>query len=209
MVQRLLAAHVPLDNITLLILTHAHPDHVSGFPLFMEKIWLAKRRRPIPVCGPQSALEAARRTFEAFDTRGWQGLPEIDWTDVPPTEGAKVWTDEHWRITAGPGSHTVPSIALRLESVRGGGVAAYSSDTSRSDLVARMADAADVLVHEATGDFRGHTSAQDAAHVARQAGVGRLILVHLPPVIPEEDLAEARDSFPNLEVGRDGAVYSF
>ena len=70
-VQRLLAAGIDLDRISLLILTHAHPDHVSGIPLFMEKIWLAKRRRPIPVCGPQSALDSARGAFEAFDTSGW------------------------------------------------------------------------------------------------------------------------------------------
>jgi len=50
-VQRLLAAGLDPNAISLLVLTHAHPDHVSGFPLFMEKIWLAKRRRPIPVFG--------------------------------------------------------------------------------------------------------------------------------------------------------------
>jgi ribonuclease Z len=88
-------------------------------------------------------------------------------------------------------------------------VAAYSSDTARSDVVARLSESADLLVHEATGDFRGHTSPQDAAHVATQAGVGRLVLVHLPPELSVTDLAEARDSFARLEVGEDGAVYSF
>lgn len=207
-VQRLLAAGLDPNRISLLVLTHAHPDHVSGFPLFMEKIWLAKRRRPIPVHGPQEALDAARRALEAFDTRGWEGLPEIEWCAVPLLEGASVWSDERWRITAAPGHHTVPTLALRVEE-RGSGVAAYSSDTARSDVVARLAESADLLVHEATGDFRGHTSPQDAAHVASQAGVGRLILVHLPPEISESDLAEARDSFARLEVGEDGAVYSF
>jgi ribonuclease Z len=207
-VQRLLAAGLDPDGISLLVLTHAHPDHVSGFPLFMEKIWLAKRRRPIPVHGPREALDAARRAFEAFDTSGWKGLPEIEWCAVPLLEGASVWSDERWRITAAPGSHTIPSIALRVEA-RGSGVAAYSSDTARSDVVARLAESADLLVHEATGDFRGHTSPQDAAHVASQAGVGRLILVHLPPELSATDLDEARDSFARLEVGEDGAVYSF
>lgn len=207
--QRLLAAGLALDRIELLILTHAHPDHVGGFPLFMEKIWLAKRRCAIPVAGPSSALDAARRAFEAFDTSGWHGLPEIEWRAVAMEEGTPVWTDDPWRITAGPGSHSVPAIALRVESVPGGGVAAYSGDTARSDAVARLAEAADVLVHEATGDLRGHTSAQDAAHVASQAGVGRLILVHLPPTIPSSDLAEARDSFARIELGKDGTAYTF
>lgn len=208
-VHRLLAAGIDPGAIDALILTHEHADHVSGFPLFMEKIWLAKRSRPLSVCGPRSALDQARRIFEAFDTSGWQGLPEIRWAEVPLREGARVWENECWRITASPGKHSVPVIGIRVENVRDGGIAVYSSDTERSDVIARLADAADILVHEATGDFKGHTSVQDAAHVATQAGVGRLVLVHLPPEIDPSDLAEAQASFKALELGEDGASFSF
>lgn len=208
-VQRLLAAGIDLDRISALVLTHEHPDHVGGFPLFMEKIWLAGRRRPVAVCGPGSALTQARRIFAAFDTSGWEGLPDIDWRTIPLAEGERVYGDDEWRITGAPGTHGVPVMAIRVEDLRGGGVAAYSADTSRSDSVARLAQGADILVHEATGDFRGHTSPQDAAHVALQAGAGRLVLVHLPPDTPAQQLAEARSSFPALEVGEDGASYDF
>ena len=208
-IQRLLAARCDPDDIAVLVLTHEHPDHVGGFPLFMEKLWLAKRHRPIPVCGPGPALEQAKRIFEAFDTSGWEGLPEIEWHVAQLDEGAEVWSDTHWRITGAPASHGVPALALRVEDLRGGGVAVYSADTARSDAIARLADAVDILVHEATGDFKGHTSPQDAAHVALQAGVGRLVLVHLPPETPADDLAEARGSFPELYVGEDGARYRF
>jgi ribonuclease Z len=208
-VQRLLAAGASLDDLDLLILTHAHPDHIGGFPLFMEKVWLAKRRRPLDVRGPAPTLEVARRSFEAYETGGWEGLPEIRWHPVPMREGATVWSDDRWEITAAPGQHSLPVIGVRVVDRRGGGVAAYSSDTSRSDAIARLAEGADLLVHEATGDFDGHTSLQDAAHVARQAGVGRLVVVHLPPEIPEDELREARQSFPELYVGEDGAEYGF
>jgi ribonuclease Z len=208
-VQRLLAAGADPGGVDLLILTHAHPDHIGGFPLFMEKIWLAKRHRPLDVCGPAPTLEVARRSFEAYETGGWEGLPEIRWHAVEMREGAEVWRDDRWEITAAPGQHSLPVIGVRVVDVRGGGVAAYSSDTSRSDAIARLAEGADVLVHEATGDFGGHTSLPDAAHVARQAGVGRLVVVHLPPELPEEDLREAQASFPELYVGEDGALYEF
>lgn len=208
-VHRLLAAGIDLSSITALVLTHEHADHVGGFPLFMEKIWLAQRRHPIPVCGPRPALEQARRCFESFDTSGWEGLPEIRWHPVALEEGARVWEDEHWRVTAAPGRHSVPVIGLRIEDAQGDGVVAYSSDTERSDAIARLADGADLLVHEATGGFSGHTSVQDAAHVAVQANAGKLVLVHLPPEIPEADLAEARVSCEALELGEDGASYPF
>lgn len=208
-VHRLLAAGIEPDLIDALILTHEHADHVSGFPLFMEKVWLAKRSRPLPVCGPRAALDQARRVWEAFDTSGWKGVPEIRWKVVPLEEGAEVWDNDHWRITAAPGSHSVPVIGLRVEDRRHGGIVVYSSDTERSDAIARLAAAADILVHEATGDFSGHTSVQDAAHVALQAGVGRLVLVHLPPETAPADLEEARASFAALELGEDGASYPF
>ena len=208
-IHRLLAAGLEIDRIDGLILTHEHPDHVGGFPLFMEKIWLAGRRRPIPVCGPRPALDQARRIFAAFDTSSWEGMPEIEWRTVSLEEGAGVWDDSHWRVSAAPGKHSVPVIGLRVEAANDGGIAAYSSDTERSDVIARLADGADLLVHEATGGFGGHTSVQDAAHVARQANVGRLVLVHLPPEIAESDLADARSSFGEIEVPSDGSAYSF
>jgi ribonuclease Z len=208
-IHRLLASGGDPDRIAALIITHEHADHVGGFPLFMEKIWLAKRRRPIPVCGPGPALSQARRIFEAFDTSRWEGLPKIEWHTVSLDEGATVWSDSHWHITAAPGRHSVPSMGIRVQDAREGGVVAYSSDTSRSDAIARLADAADILVHEATGDFSGHTSPQDAAHIAAQAGVGRLVLVHLPPELDERDMSEARASFAEIHVGEDGASYHF
>ncbi len=208
-VQRLLTAGIAPASIDALLLTHEHADHVSGFPLFMEKIWLAERSRPLPVCGPRAALDQARRIWESFETGGWKGVPEIRWLEVPLREDAAVWASDRWRITGAPGIHSVPVMGIRVERHDGGGAVAYSADTERSDAIARLADAADVLVHEATGSFSGHTSVQDAAHVAAQAGVGKLVLVHLPPEMDEEDLEEARQSFPALELGQDGASYSF
>lgn len=207
-VQRLLAAEVELDHVQALVVTHEHPDHVSGFPLFMEKIWLAQRRRPIPVYGPAPALSQARRVFEAFDTSGWKGLPEIRWREVPLEEGASVLEDDRWKVTASPGTHSVPVIALRVEA-KGGGSVAYSCDTERSDAVTRLARGADVLVHEASGDYGGHTTAEGAARVAAEAGAGRLVLVHLPPEVGEEELRAARGHFERTELGEDGARYGF
>src|SRR4051794_752484 len=45
-VQRLLAAGIPVGRISALIVTHEHPDHVGGFALLMERLWLAGRRHP-------------------------------------------------------------------------------------------------------------------------------------------------------------------
>jgi ribonuclease Z len=208
-VQRLLVAGIDLAAIRLLIITHEHPDHVSGFPLFMEKMWLARRREPVPVCGPAPAITVARTLFGTFDTSGWKDLPPIQWREIPLEEEATVWTDEEWRIIASPGKHSVPVLGIRIEDVTDGGVLAYSADTERSNAIVRLANGADILVHEATGSFAGHTSPAGAAEVAREAGARKLVLVHLPPEPSAAELERAVAIFPAVELGSDGARYSF
>ena len=210
-IQRLMAAGVALERIGALIVTHEHADHVSGFPLFMEKIWLAGRRAPIPVHGIAPALAQARRAFESFDTSGWEGLPEIEWREVAEEEGASVLEDEGWTITAAPGKHSVPVVGLRVEDRRRGGVVAYSCDTEPHPPIRELARGADILVHEATGDYEGHSSAAQAAQVAADAGAGRLLLVHVPPAsqLTEATLRDARGTFAALEVGEEGGRYEF
>lgn len=207
LIQRLLAAGLDLGTLDALILTHAHPDHVSGFPLLMEKLWLAGRRRPLPVYGPASALSQARRIFEAFDTSGWQGLPEIQWHEVEEEPGAEVLASEAWTVTASPVEHSVPTIGLRFSSSDERSVA-YSCDTAPSENVADLAREADVLVHEATGHMPGvHSSAEEAAEIAARAGAHRLLLVHLPPGLTDGDLADARTRFTETELGEELGVY--
>jgi ribonuclease Z len=208
-VQRLQAAGIDLGHVDALVVTHEHADHVSGFPLFMEKIWLSGRRRPIPVHGPAPALSQARRCWESFATGGWKDVPEILWREVALEEGAAVLESEAWRITAAPGTHSVPVVGLRVEDRRGGGVAAYSCDTEESEAIARLARGADLLAHEATGGFGGHTTPEGAARVAARAGAGRLVLVHLPPEVSAGELARAREVFPGVELGADGQRHPF
>ena len=206
-VQRLMASNLSLDTISALIVTHEHPDHVSGFPLFMEKIWLAGRRRPIGIYGIKPAIDQARRCFETFDTSRWEGLPEIHWQEVAHHEAAMVLETDAWHVVASPGHHSVPVIGLRVTSKISKRVVTYSCDTEPFEPIERLAAGADILVHEATGKTPGHTSAVQAAKIAKRAGVWRLVLVHLPPVL--NDLHEAQAIFESTEAGKDGGEYLF
>jgi ribonuclease Z len=208
-VQRLLAASIDLDSIAGLIITHEHPDHAGGFPLFMEKIWLAGRRRPIAVYGIAPAIRQARIIYEAFNTSTWTGMPSIDWHEIPYEADAPVLENTHWSVTASPVKHAVPTVGLRFLEIRSGAVVAYSCDTEPTGRVVDLAANADILIHEATGDGPGHTGKEDAAKVAYDAGAKRLILVHLPPGLSESDLADARKLFPNTDLGEELGEYSF
>ena len=59
-------------------------------------------------------------------------------------------------------------------------VVAYSCDTEPCDQVIRLAEGADLLIHEASGELPGHSSAAQAGRAARQAEAGGLYLIHYP-----------------------------
>ena len=72
----------------------------------------------------------------------------------------------------------------------------------------------DLLIHEcfypdSRADLAaryGHSCLTPTAEVARAAGVGRLILTHINPLVEAEysaDLSSVQKIFPNTEVGED------
>lgn len=100
-----------------------------------------------------------------------------------------------------------------LGPARKGRSFAYVCDTRPSKRVTEAVAGVDVLVHEATymhafatqARQRGHSTVQEAAEVAAEAGVGQLILTHISPKHGngKEILAEARAIFPETILAED------
>jgi ribonuclease Z len=99
-----------------------------------------------------------------------------------------------------------------LGGVRRGRTVVITGDTAPAASVVEAAAGADVLVHEATflADERaraketGHSTAGEAALVAKEADVGLLALTHLSARYPPSDVAEeARQLFPRTVGPRD------
>jgi ribonuclease Z len=108
-------------------------------------------------------------------------------------------------VTLADGTRVEP--ATVVGPARTGLRVAYCTDTGPSEGARRLADGADVLVHEATyttdladeAEARGHSTAADAARVARAARAKRLLITHFSPRYDDVGplLAEARAVFPN------------
>jgi ribonuclease Z len=207
--QRFREAGGSVATVAGLIVTHAHPDHCSGFPLFVERLWLHDEHTEIPVLGIPSALKQVKRTWDAFsEIAGDWEIPTLDWREVDYRPAATLWHDATWEVTSYPVDHgSTDNVGLRIEHVPTGRVIAYSSDTAPCEAVRTLAKGADLLVHEATGTGDGHSTAEDAARAARDAGAERLVLVHLPDGDKSEDLRAAEAIFPNTELGTELGRY--
>jgi len=89
----------------------------------------------------------------------------------------------------------------------------YSGDTRPTRELVRLAENADLLIHDATFDDQlkdraledGHSTPSQAAETAKEAGVKRLILTHISARYENQTLLEkqARKVFPRADVAED------
>ncbi len=95
---------------------------------------------------------------------------------------------------------------------------AYCSDTMRNDRVAEAVAGVEWLYHEATYDSscelkarnRGHSTAADAAEIARMAGVKNLIIGHFSQQYKDDNilLEDAKRIFPNTFLANEGKRFT-
>ena len=189
-------AGLSADQLRTLILTHFHPDHVSGVPNLLMGLWLMGRTQPLVIQGLHVTLDKIHALMNLFEWKDWPGFYSVTFEPVQPLAGSTILEMPDLRIQMSLAHHLVPSIALKVTTQPGGKTLVYSSDTSPSDAVAQLARGADVLVHEVAGAASGHSSPAMAGSIARQAGVGRLALIHYHTYLDPKDLiAEARSTY--------------
>ena len=194
-VQRMLACGLDPTALAAVVLTHEHPDHIAGYPLLLEKLWLMGRRDPLPVCGPGPTLDKAEALFAVFDTDGWDGVPERDLRPVELEPGATVLDLDGLTVTATPVDHPVPTVGLRFEA--DGASLAYSCDTAPTEAVVRPRAGPTSSSTRGRGTSPASTARPRRPRTWRpRPASGRLVLVHAPSTRPTATWRRRRPRSP-------------
>jgi ribonuclease BN (tRNA processing enzyme) len=214
-----------LSDLALVGISHLHPDHVSDLPALL---WLSRQARnePLPIVGPSGNDVAPdfptflTRLFDeksgAFQvlgatlgaTRGNGVRLDVSVVDVAKPEPSTVFKGSGLTVTAlGIPHANMPTLAYRVETPAGSVV--FSSDQNGTDpKFVDFARNANVLVmHLAIA--AGATSPLHAApavvgRIAREAGVGRLIVSHIGQYDLDAAIGELKQSYAGpLTIGAD------
>ena len=203
-VHNLLREDVPVEQVDTLLLTHLHQDHRMGLPAMLFYLFNAfQNAGGLTICGVDGVEDIVRMALEyAGHERDYPHAPAPDVLTL--SAGMQLETDG-LRIETAASHHAVPGLMYRFTD-DAGHIVVYTGDTAPSEETIAFARGADVLIHEHSwGAVRpednanacGHSSAQDAARIAKAAGAGALWLVHAAPHQEEEALKCARAIFPN------------
>ncbi len=202
--------HNYIDPLTVdaVFLSHLHADHcldLCGYYV-MRKYHPSGPQPRIPVWGPPGT---ALRMAQAYDLPADPGMTEeFEFLEYDqPVELGPFLIEPHAVV------HPVHAFALRVTA--DGGTLVYSGDTGPCEALDKAAAGADLLLAEAS--FQSdrdnppdlHLTGADCGRTATAAGVGRLVLTHIPPwhdaAVAE---AEARGQWSGpLHVARAGTSY--
>jgi ribonuclease BN (tRNA processing enzyme) len=204
-----------LEDLSLIAISHLHPDHVSDLPALLWQNTQA-RKTPLPIVGPSG--NDAVPSFDTFLSRlfdgkngafqvlggtlggAGEGVPlDITVIDVARAESSIVLDKAGVRVTAlGVPHANIPSLAYRVETA-GTSVVLGSDQTGTNPKFVEFARNADVLVmHLAVGP--GVTSPFHAApdvvgRIARDAAARRLVLSHIGQFDIDAAVAEVKKHY--------------
>lgn len=175
---------VPLSDVTHLVLSHFHTDHVGGIPhlLFSLKHGLAEpRRRYLDVVGPAGTADLFRRMAAAFGDYILDPGFHVFIREIAPGESVALDATVTLRAHAAP--HTDPALAYRIETPAA--ALGYTGDTGPDDALADFLRGVDLLVAECSlPDDQAipiHLSPSSVARLARRAAPRILLLTHVYP----------------------------
>jgi ribonuclease BN (tRNA processing enzyme) len=206
--RQMILAKLKLGSIRSVYLTHHHSDHNADYGNLLLLAWATDLAKRVDTYGPPPLVDMTRLFLELNDydirTRiADEGRPPLKELIAPHeiTADGIVMQDENVKVTAALIEHppVSPAFAYRFDCPDRSIV--ISGDTRPSQNLVKLAQGADVLVHEvmhlpsldkliATEPnaktlrehlLASHTTTEQVGRIATEAGVKTLVLSHFVP----------------------------
>ena len=190
------------------LISHLHGDHCFGLIGLISTLGMMNRTQPLHIYA-HGDLEKLLRPMLDYHCQDLSY--EVVFHAINPRKREVIWEDRTLTIESIPLKHKVPTCGfLFTEKHRGQEPRkryAYCSDTMYREQIVEQIAGVDVLYHEATYIEKDvdkckkhtHSTAKQAANVARLAGVGKLVIGHFSAREDDHNvfLAEAKEVFDN------------
>ncbi|MBI5603180.1 MAG: MBL fold metallo-hydrolase [Deltaproteobacteria bacterium] len=207
--RQMVFANIPLKSLRYIFITHHHSDHNLEYGSLMYNAWVTGFKGRIDTYGPPPIEKITSLFLEmnAYDIN--IRIPDEGRPPLKPmifvhefSKGGLVMENDQVKVTAALVNHppVVPAFAYRFDSPDRSIV--FSGDTTPCDNLIKLAQGADILVHEVIHKpslarllaripnadrllehiVASHTTHVDVGKVAKEAGVKTLVLTHFVPV---------------------------
>jgi ribonuclease Z len=205
--------YLQTDSLDI-FLSHAHLDHCLGLTFLFDLRAECPDLGRITAHGEPAKLEAIRQHL--FSELLFPVRPPFDMTPLAP----EIQVPGGGKLTHFPLKHPGGSVGFRIDWPDRS--MAYVTDTIATPTAAYVDKirGVDLLLHECyfddddpeRADLTGHSCLTPVLQVAAKAGVGRLVLVHINPMMKDDaemDVDLARHLFPHVEIGVDRMEIEF
>ena len=206
--RQMVFANIPLAKLRYILITHHHSDHNLEYGNVIYNAWVSGFKGRVDTYGPPPIEKITKLFLEtnAYDIN--IRIPDEGRSPLVPmvhpheiSKGGLVLETDNVKVTAALVNHppVEPAFAYRFDTPDRSIV--FSGDTTPCDGLIKLAQGADVLVHEVIHKpslakllsripnadrllehiVGSHTTHIDVGKVAKEAGVKTLVLTHFVP----------------------------
>ncbi len=214
-VMNLMSVGINPRDIQYVIFTHFHHDHYMSLPALLYFL-ISGKSQNLKIIGPAEELEHIVTLSLAFLQRERYFEDSIIPELIPLRPGECYETSE-FKLDACAALHPVPALCYRYQDKRNEQFFSFTGDTAYYPPIIEHVRNSALLIHEESlgpteanpdsNDYL-HSGSVDAARIAEQAGVGKLLLVHGPLMKASDSVEAAKKHFSReVEWPGTGQIY--
>ena len=172
------------SQVSSILITHIHPDHVYGLPSFIHSLMLEDVS--IQLYGSKETIDFCRKLLDLFCLFEKEIRVRVEFHALPP--GQKVKINDSLEIDVFRVPHNSSSLAFHFSFRDEGKELLYSGDTPLDSFLFEEAEEGDFLLHDCSAPSRFfrmypslrtmHTDSLELGRYAQQARVKCLIPCH-------------------------------